>query len=496
MLFDYDDTNINSVLNYAKKIEDLTFRDILVECKKYLAVAENGNKMNRPLEFINSLKNDKLLTSENSKGQLGNIIEKFYFGYEPNSNQNADLDKIGVEIKQTPIDIKKDGTLTAGERLVITMISYTDPVEDDFYKSHVYEKIKNILLVQYIRDKSKNRLDNRIKYVNLFTPPPEDLEIIINDYKVITQKIKEGRAHELSESDTYYLGACTKGSTAQNSWREQYYGSHIPAKKRAFCLKNSYMTHVLQDYVLTHKLENESIIKNIDELKHLSFEQIIINKINNYKNKTDEELCSLFDREYNNNKSQWIDLSYRMLGIKGNHAEEFEKANVKVKAIRIEANGKNKESISFPTFKYKELANESWDTSFIHEYFSTTKFLFVIFKSNGKTYNLLCAQMCNMPYNDLEETVKNGWLSIQEKIITGVAFTKTSNCIKNDLPKKSDNPIIHIRPHAQKAAFKLNSGYSQGNINRDANELPDGQWMTTHSFWINNDYILKQLKYK
>ena len=282
MLFDYDDTNINSVLNYAKKIEDLTFRDILVECKKYLAVAENGNKMNRPLEFINSLKNDKLLTSENSKGQLGNIIEKFYFGYEPNSNQNADLDKIGVEIKQTPIDIKKDGTLTAGERLVITMISYTDPVEDDFYKSHVYEKIKNILLVQYIRDKSKNRLDNRIKYVNLFTPPPEDLEIIINDYKVITQKIKEGRAHELSESDTYYLGACTKGSTAQNSWREQYYGSHIPAKKRAFCLKNSYMTHVLQDYVLTHKLENESIIKNIDELKHLSFEQIIINKINKH----------------------------------------------------------------------------------------------------------------------------------------------------------------------------------------------------------------------
>lgn len=107
MLFDYDDTNINSVLNYAKKIENMTFRDILNLCKEYLTDAENGNKMNRSDEFIHSLKNDKLLTSENSKGQLGNIIEKFYFGYEPNSNQNADLDKIGVEIKQTPIDIKK-----------------------------------------------------------------------------------------------------------------------------------------------------------------------------------------------------------------------------------------------------------------------------------------------------------------------------------------------------------------------------------------------------
>lgn len=237
MLFDYDDTNINSVLNYAKKIENMTFRDILNLCKEYLTDAKNGNEMNRSDKFIHSLKTDKLLTSENSKGQLGNIIEKFYFGYEPNSNQNADLDKIGVEIKQTPIDIKKNGTLTAGERLVITMISYTDPVEEDFYKSHVYEKIKNVLLVQYIRDKSKNRLDNRIKYVNLFTPPPEDLEIIINDYKVITQKIKEGKAHELSESDTYYLGACTKGSTAKSSWREQYYGSHIPAKKKSILFK-------------------------------------------------------------------------------------------------------------------------------------------------------------------------------------------------------------------------------------------------------------------
>ena len=89
-------------------------------------------KNESPFRIYKQFKNDKLLTSENSKGQLGNIIEKFYFGYEPNSNQNADLDKIGVEIKQTPIDIKKDGTLTAGERLVITMISYTDPVEEVF----------------------------------------------------------------------------------------------------------------------------------------------------------------------------------------------------------------------------------------------------------------------------------------------------------------------------------------------------------------------------
>ena len=37
-------------------------------------------------------------------------------------------------------------------------------------------------------------------------------------------------------------------------------------------------------------------------------------------------------------------LAYRMLGIKGNHAEEFEKANVVVKTIRIAKNNKIKEN--------------------------------------------------------------------------------------------------------------------------------------------------------
>ena len=44
------------------------------------------------------------------------------------------------------------------------------------------------------------------------------------DYKVISDKIKAGIAHELSESDTMYLGACTKGANAEKSTVPQYYG--------------------------------------------------------------------------------------------------------------------------------------------------------------------------------------------------------------------------------------------------------------------------------
>ena len=66
--------------------------------------------------------------------------------------------------------------------------------------------------------------------------------------------------------------------------------------------------------------------------------------------------------------------------------------------------------------------------------------------------------------------------------------------IKNNLPGQKDTKIIHIRPHSQKAAYKLNNGVQIGNVERDADELPNGEWMTRQSFWLNREYVLKQLK--
>lgn len=74
--------------------------------------------------------------NDKEKGQLGNFIEKYYFGYDSNGNQEADFNKVGLELKQTPIDKTKKGEYRAGERFSITNISYNEPVEEDFYKSH------------------------------------------------------------------------------------------------------------------------------------------------------------------------------------------------------------------------------------------------------------------------------------------------------------------------------------------------------------------------
>lgn len=225
-IIDYDKTNPQSIEEYAKKLIGHTFNEI--------------DKWNLHSE----LNADMFYNNKSRKGGLGNFIEEKYFGYRANSDSQADFNEAGVELKVTPYEIKKSGKLCAGERLVLSMISYENEVESDFYKSHVWDKCKLMLLIYYLRDKSlADNMDYRIDYAQLFQLPENDMEIILNDYKIITDKIKAGKAHELSESDTMYLGACTKGSTAAKSLVTQYYNQDVKAKKRAFCLKNSYMTY-------------------------------------------------------------------------------------------------------------------------------------------------------------------------------------------------------------------------------------------------------------
>lgn len=87
----------------------------------------------------------------------------------------------------------------------------------------------------------------------------KDYEIIKQDWEVITDYVKKGKAHELSERLTHYLSACTKGANAKTVRLQPY--SDLPAKQRAYSLKSGYMTSILRKYVLGNETI-ESIIKD------------------------------------------------------------------------------------------------------------------------------------------------------------------------------------------------------------------------------------------
>ena len=338
---DYDETDPRSIEAYGKNLIGKTFAEV---CAKD-DIKDAGIVLDIP-DY------EKRHEDKKRKGGLGELIEERFFHYKANNDARPDFDKAGVELKVTPYKKNRNGTISAKERLIITMIDYCAVVKESFEESHMWQKARLILLVYYLYQKEiKNRLDYRIDYVKLFSPPEQDIEIIKQDYKVIVDKIKAGKAHELSESDTLYLGAAPKAATSKDR-RKQPFGNE-PAKPRAFAFKNSYMTYVLNNYIVPGKITYEPILK---EGPVTSFEGFVVDKINAYHGYTVKELCKEFAIDIQKKpKSLEAILAYRILGIKGNHAEEFEKANIVIKTIRVEKNNTIRESMSFPTFKFKEL---------------------------------------------------------------------------------------------------------------------------------------------
>lgn len=467
-----------SLLSYAKKLEGHTFREVLE-----LGISPDGADCD-----------DALYDAASFKGGLGNLLEERYFGYLANSESQADFADAGIELKTTCYDIKADGSIRAGERLVLGMISYDETIEADFENSHMWEKSKNILLIYYGRDKTVDKYDQKISYVALFTPPAADLAVIREDYKTIQDYVTSGRADELSESLTRYLGACTKGSTAAKSLRDQtVYAPGKRAKSRAWCYKVSYMNCVLNDYLVGNK-GGESIIKDPSVLESQSFEEYVLSLIEPYIGMTDKEICDELGIPYTGNKAQWTVITYRILGLNGEKAEEFVKANVNVRTVRIEESGCVKESLSLDTFSFAELAQEEWDEASLHNYFEETRFFFVAFQKEAGVARLRGARFWSMPASDIDGPLKSCWERARQLARDGVELIASYNKageieISNNLPKATENSVAHVRPHASRRAYKLLDGTVIGNIERDGDLLPDGQWMTKQSFWLNASYV-------
>lgn len=463
----YDETDPFSIERHAQYLIGKTFSNICKEdeSSKIDVVRKTSN-------YAESHENKK------RKGGLGEIIEERYFHYPCNNDSRPDFDKAGVELKVTPYKMNRNGSLVAKERLIITMIDYFSVVNETFEESHLWQKARLILLIYYLYQKEiTSRLDYRIGYVKLFTPPEADLKIIKHDFEIIVEKIRNGKAHELSEGDTMYLGAAPKAATSKDR-RKQPFNDEL-AKPRAFAFKNSYMTYVLNNYIVPGKNTYEKIMT---EAVEDSFEDYVMKKVDAYRDYSVGELCNEFQVEYQK-KSKNLEamLAYRILGIKSNRAEEFEKANIVVKTIRIGKNNKIKENMSFPTFKFKELVEEEWETSTFGTYLSETRFLFVVYKfDENEKLHLKGCQFWNIPYNDLHNEVKAVWNKTKQVLIDGLQITQKNGKNYNNFPNASENRVCHVRPHAQNA--------------QDTYELPDGREYPKQCFWLNNSYILEQLK--
>ena len=457
---------------------------------KYTTEAEILEKAKEAIgETFGSYDINNRLASKGNKGGLGQIIEEGLFGYEINSRKGADFEEANVELKVTPFKKNKNSkkeSYSAKERLVLNIIDYMSIGKEDFYDSDFWKKNQTLLLMFYLYEKELERSDYKIKDVILYKYPEEDLEIIKDDYEYILNKIMSGKAHELSEADTMYLGACSKGAS-KNSLRSQPY-SEVDAMQRAFSLKQSYMTSILRNYVLGDK-KNEKIIKDISEIKETNFSDYVVKQISKHYGKTQNQLKSEFGI-IGNPKSLNSMIISRVLGCNTDvgESDEFLKSGIKIKTIRYnKAEEKIQESMSFPTFKFKELIEETWENSTLRDMFESTKWLFVIFTYNSLGELVLeKAFFWKMPVEVLDSEVYDVWEKTKKVLIDGVILRKSKSKVYNNLPKKSESRVCHVRPHTSQSSYEAYNPY--------ADELPNGDWMTKQSFWLNNSYLIDIIK--
>src|SRR5690606_14344753 len=94
-------------------------------------------------------------------------------------------------------------------------------------------------------------------------------------------------------------------------------------------------------------------------------------------------------------------LARAILGVTKEKIEEFEKAEIELKTIKLEYNNVLKESMSFAQIKYLEIVDEDWEDSYLFNML-TKRFFFVIFKKDEHhVYRLNSVKFWTMPYSDL-----------------------------------------------------------------------------------------------
>jgi len=384
----------------------------------------------------------------------------------------------------------KNGDYRSKERLVLNIINYLEVHKEEFENSSFWKKNAHLLLVFYLHDKDSDLLDYLIKLVDDWQYPNEDLKVIKHDWETINQKIKDGKAHELSEGDTFYLGACTKGSTALKSYRDQPFNDE-KAKQRAYSLKQGYVNHIIANIAQEETAVYGKIIEQPEILDVVqSIEDIVISKFQPFYGKSAEQIEQELGLELNPKaKSYFANLTNSILGLKlGQKIEEFEKADIIVKTIRLKENNLPKEDISFPTFKYQELVETDWEDSDFKNILES-KFFFVFYQFEGEKLILRKVKFWNMSYSDILEA-KSVWDKMIETISKGEIIREVTDkgIRKTYFPKKTENRISHVRPHARNA--------------EDTYDLPIPDKLTGLSeftkqcFWMNWNYLRDEIYLK
>lgn len=389
------------------------------------------------------------LQNGGNKGRIGNMIQADYFGIPANSDRGADFNYHGIELKVTPVKKPKNSKIySSKERLVLGMINYMNDFEIDFKDSLPNKKTKSMLLIFYLHEEDKQVNEFKILKSVLFNLPEEDKGIVKTDYEQITSMIKSGRAHEITEKDQKYLGACTKGQGKGKDLVKQPF-SDEDAKSRAYSYKVGYMSSYFR------KLMTPEEITHILVPKKKSFEETITSTLDKYIGKEDIEITKTTScKTKRTSKSYHFDVMSSMFQTKGknvNQTDEFTKEGYAIKTVRKRVDKSKNQDMSFPNLDFTELSYDDFEESSWYSMFAETKYVLAIWDEFEEGRYRFVGYKIWKPDQELIDQAKRLFNHIQEMLQNDKVEVYNEGKTRHqawpdNLPSKGDFSPFQVRP--------------------------------------------------
>jgi DNA mismatch repair protein MutH len=164
-----------------------------------------------------------------NKGWAGLVIER-YLGLPQNSRQAPDFGD--WELKVVPLRKSLDGTLRVKESMAVTMLEPAEVLANEFEDSHLYDKLRSMVVVSRIYESSEERHSILHAAAEFDLDNGKVREQVRADYETIREQIRRYGIDSVTGDLGKLVQARTKG---------RGHGSTT----RAFYARPSFVAHIL-----------------------------------------------------------------------------------------------------------------------------------------------------------------------------------------------------------------------------------------------------------
>lgn len=407
------------------------------------------------------------LTAGTGRGEVGHAIEAF-FGIPRNSRSMPDFPGARIELKVVPLRRTGRG-LGVKERTVISLIDYMALIEETWPEASVRKKLKILFVFfEHIDEQPKSTFP--IREVLLWEPDARTDALLRADWERVFTKVRQGRAHELSESDGAIMGPCTKSATSL-SRRPQPFGD--PARPRAWALKPSFTWRLYR--AITKPMPAVSLLEGLGPNAAEQFETRLLDRFSPFVGRTVEDVGAELGVPQSDAKSYAAAVVRRIFGAKSlvTKIVEFEEMGLTPRITRVDDSLMPYEALSFPAFRYHLLLEETWEDS---DLLARIEYMLLVAvhgqkKATPQKDCTLGVPVFWRPSAGELDLIRREWEIFRLEIREGRA---------NRLTPASQTVAIHVRPHSRDA--------------RDTDDAPSIGPVVKKSFWLNRPFVREILR--